>query len=236
MKTNSVLIGLALTAGAGAGVSATSASAATVGGIYACYACQNSGDPSIDAVLAAHPDVAYDGLLFEFKNTSNVAIAGGTFSLSAGSYTDSYAVGTIAANSDVIILPGLSNDGGVHPAGSLFAAVGYTMDTSDGQGAVNDSSAFAFTGLQGLLAVTSGSFTPSQSYLPYRDNPAYSTSFVGQGPNGDGGCNNCYFGQVATLSVPNPVSGTPEPGSWALMIGGFGLVGTAVRRRAVAVA
>ena len=230
MKSVSLTLGLAVAIGAG--LAATTAGATPVGAIYACYACQNSGDPSIDSVLAAHPDVASDGLLFEFKNTSGAAITGGTFSVSTGAYSDTFSVGIIAAYSDVIFLPGLSNDGGAHPAGSLFATVGYTMDTSDGQGAVTDSSVFAFTGAQSALAVTSGSFTPSQSYLPFRDNPNYLTSFVGQGPNGDGGCSNCYFGKIATLSVPS-VSGTPEPGAWALMIVGFGLVGGASRRRAV---
>lgn len=33
------------------------------------------------------------------------------------------------------------------------------------------------------------------------------------------------------LTIPGSVSGVPEPGVWALMIAGFGLVGTALRRR-----
>lgn len=33
-----------------------------------------------------------------------------------------------------------------------------------------------------------------------------------------------------------PVGGTPEPGTWALMLAGFGLVGTSLRRRVKAVA
>jgi hypothetical protein len=35
---------------------------------------------------------------------------------------------------------------------------------------------------------------------------------------------------ITDLSAP-PTGGVPEPASWALMLGGFGLVGTAMRRR-----
>ena len=38
---------------------------------------QNTGDTAVDAALAANPDVAYDGILFAFKNTSGFAITGG---------------------------------------------------------------------------------------------------------------------------------------------------------------
>ena len=33
------------------------------------------------------------------------------------------------------------------------------------------------------------------------------------------------------LAAPAVVSGVPEPASWALMLGGFGLVGSALRRK-----
>ena len=104
------------------------------------------------------------------------------------------------------------------------------MDTSDGDGGVSDSSLFAFTGSQGPLAVTSGVFTPADSFRPYRDNAAFSTSFVGQGPNGDGGCINCYFGEIALLSVPS-VGAVPEPSTWAMMILGFAGIGFMAYRR-----
>jgi hypothetical protein len=218
-------------------LAATSAGAATpIGSIYACYACQNTGDATIDAALSANPSVASDGLLFEFNNTSSTAITGAVFGVKAGSYTDSYALPTIAAHSSLIYLPGLQSDGGVHPNGSLFADTGSTMDTSDGDGNVNDSSIFSLTGKLGALTVTSGDFTPGEFVLPFRDNPANgSTTFVGQGPSGDGGCSNCYFGKIATLSVPSS-TGVPEPASWALMMVGFGLSGAALRRRRMAVA
>jgi hypothetical protein len=60
--------------------------------------------------------------------------------------------------------------------------------------------------------------------ISWRDNPNGSTSFIGDGPFGDGGCNNCYFGEIALLSVPS-VSGVLEPSTWAMMLLGFAGVG-----------
>jgi len=101
---------------------------------------------------------------------------------------------------------------------------------------LTDSSIFKFTGLDAGLAVSSttagsstgtpGTFTPGDPGLArqYRDNLANgATSFIGLGPNGDGGCNNCYFGLVATLNTP-AVGAVPEPSSYALLlITGFSL-------------
>jgi hypothetical protein len=216
------------------------ASAGTVGEILACYACTTAtGNAAIDAALAANPTVAVDGILFAIVNTSNTDITGATFSVSGPTLTDSFALPTIAANSTFILMPGLTNDGGVHTVGGLFEHVGFTQDTSDGEGNVNDTSAFSLTGLSGLLAVTSGIFHPGDAalILPYRDNPNASTSFVGDGPNGDGGCNDCYFGQIATLSVPDVVGATPLPGALPLFasgLGALGLLGRRLKRKASA--
>lgn len=198
------------------------AEAAVVGDIQACYSCQDTGNAAIDAALAANNSVAVDGLLLAFINTSGSAITNATFSVNTGSYSDTFSIGTIAANSTFIFLPGLSDDGGVHPAGSLFAHTGATMDTSDGDGSVNGNSAFSFSGLENGLAVTSGSFTPlSVGTQPYRDNPnAGNTDFIGVDGTGDPGCDNCFYGTLANLSTPN-VGAVPEPSTWAMMLLGF---------------
>src|ERR1017187_6079069 len=94
------------------------AHASVVGDILACYACQNTGNAAVDAALVANPSVASDGLLFAFENTSGTQVTNAVFNVTGSS--DSFNIGTIAANSTVIILPGLSNDGGVHTAGTLF--------------------------------------------------------------------------------------------------------------------
>ena len=47
-----------------------------------------------------------------------------------------------------------------------------------------------------------------------------------------------YQQSTATAAVPIAASapGVPEPGSWALLIGGLGLIGAAMRRRAMVAA
>jgi hypothetical protein len=136
---------------------------------------------------------------------------------------DSFALPSIGAGSTFILMPGLTSDGGSHLSGGLFAATGFTADTSDGDGGVTDNSIFKFTGLQGVLAVTSttfgsstaiaGTFTAADPGLfrPWISPSGGSTSFLGLGPNGDPGCTNCYFGEVATLNTPTAT--TPEPAS-----------------------
>ncbi len=123
---------------------ATPANAYQVGSISVCYACQNTGDPIIDAALTAHPNVASDGILFAFKNTSAYPITGGVLSVTGTSPSDSFALPTIAANSEFILMPGITSDGKSHPANGLFALTGF-MDTSDGAGNVDDTSVFRFT-------------------------------------------------------------------------------------------
>lgn len=223
------------------GAAAAPAHAAQVGQILVCYACQNTGNATIDAALTANPGVASDGLLFAFVNTSASNITGAHFSEN-GTPADSFALPTITAGSTYILIPGVTDDGGTHLAGGLFKTTG-VMDTSDGAGGVNDSTAFTFTGLDNALAVTSttagtsttvpGTFTAGDPGLiqPFRGNPTGgSTSFLGLGPSGDGGCSNCYYGLVATLDTPN-LTGVPEPGTPALLITGLGVIGWMARRR-----
>ena len=41
--------------------------------------------------------------------------------------------------------------------------------------------------------------------------------------------------QTETLTITDTAASVPEPASWAMMVGGFGLIGAAMRRKKVAV-
>lgn len=210
-----------------------SANAVAVLDIFACYACQNSGNAAIDAALAANPTVSSDGLLLAFINTGSSAITGAMFSVTNAAVNDAFSIGTIGVGATVILLPGLSNDGGAHLPGGLFEHTGATMDTSDGEGGASDASIFSFAGLTNSSPVTSGNIIPGEASLirTWRDVGATGrTSFLGLGPNGDGGCTNCYFGLIGNGNV-NVTAPVPEPETYALMLAGLSLLGMAARHR-----
>ena len=225
---------IAAAALASVAVFAPAASSAQSLDIFACYACQNSGNAAIDASLLANPSVPSDGLLFAFVNNTGFAISNAMFSVTSANPVDSFNIGSIAAGATFIMLPGLSNDSGAHATGGLFSSIGSTADTSDGAGGVNDASVFTFSGLAGGSALNSGSIIPGTPSLirTWRDLGATGqTSFLGLGPNGDGGCTNCYFSRIGSASIADSVAPVPEPETYALLLAGIGFLGWQSRRR-----
>ena len=224
MRLLKLLLAVALTGAA----LASPAYAVSVIDIYACYACQNTGNAAIDAALTANPSVAADGLLFAFANLSASPVTNAVFSVNNANPNDSFDIGTIGAGATVIVMPGLSDDSGVHPAGGLFSHTGSTMDTSDGDGGVSDASMFSFAGLVGSTAVVSGNIVPGEPSLimPWRS-PAGAgmTSFIGLGPNGDAGCTNCYFAKIGSVAA------VPEPNAVVFLVAALGLMIMEISRK-----
>lgn len=101
----------------------------------------------------------------------------------------------------------LSRTGGITPTVSLLAecpcGVTYTSDVFDLPGGLKD---FAFA----LNALEGADWSPS---LAKSGNSYYGEAFIGSGT-----------GTFAAI---------PEPATWAMLVGGFGLVGFAARRRRV---
>ncbi len=78
------------------------------------------------------------------------------------------------------------------------------------------------TGLQGFVG-------PGQVFLSY-----LGTSLFSATGNGQLNLASATSANVRLLYAYEPAGGVPEPASWALLIAGFGLVGTAARRRRLA--
>jgi hypothetical protein len=207
-----------------------SVQAASVGDIQAFYFVPTSQSSLVTSTFALQ-----DGPVFLIQNTSASPITNGVLSILVSgdnATADSYNVGAIAAGANAYVGPGLTNDGGSHPAGGFFSFTGAILDTSD-SGPSSNALQFQFTGLQGALAVISGIFTPATSLAPANDATIASMSFLGGPGNNDGPCNNCYGPRlIATLATPSSV---PEPASVVMagiaVLAGAGLW-LALRRRA----
>ena len=52
-----------------------------------------------------------------------------------------------------------------------------------------------------------------------------------EGATGNGGSVGADIDAVGAISTRAPVPSVPEPATWAMMVGGFGLIGAAMRRR-----
>jgi hypothetical protein len=158
-----------------------------------------------------------DGVVFRIDNLSATTLTNVTLNIGVGgdnATADSFAVGSIAAGSYVVVAPGLSNDGGA--GHTFFAHTGGIRDESD-VGPDGNGVPFSVTAQQGLLLPTTGTFTPDATKGQSTDHTIAVINFLG-GPD-DGACNDCFGPQVVALL---DVAAVPEPSSLVLLsCGGF---------------
>jgi hypothetical protein len=114
-------------------------------------------------------------------------------------------------------------------AGTTYVAFLDTFGLANNSGIANVASCLALAGcnsnsIPNLGTLVYGNVYPDQNTGQFNSDPAnirYSNAF------------NVVYD--ATFSATIAASAVPEPASWAMMIGGFGLIGAALRRRKVAV-
>jgi hypothetical protein len=185
---------------------ADSASATVIGDIQVCYNCSNNF-PGGGGVQ--------DGPVFEIQNTSADPITGGAFTANG----DTYDFGTLAGNANLVLIPGVSNDGGTHASGAFWSVIGGILDTSDA-GPNSNSTQFELTGTWDGLSTDTGIFTPASSDQASSNDGTITDgiNFLGGGPSSDGPCNDCYGpGVVATITASPAITPAPEPASLALL-------------------
>ncbi len=125
-----------------------------------------------------------------------------------------------------------------HAFESISNAGGLTLTSGYFTSAWNDGATLTVTGLSGattLFTTTAVLDTTGPSFLTFDWSGIDSVQFSIAGGTPHPGLLGAgdYFA-VDNLSIT--ANSVPEPASWAMMIGGFGLVGAAMRRRAVALA
>lgn len=100
----------------------------------------------------------------------------------------------------------------------------YTFNPLNGQGPLHSSG--SFTGLTpnyiylGFVD-SSGKVFPGNSLPPTLSLSSFNEAFIG-----------INYGQTTTISSLSRLSPVPEPGTWAMMIAGLGLLGFAAQRKA----
>lgn len=172
---------------------------------------------------AAAADFSYTGnlsdpnqvLLFNFNVGSSSQVTLRTYS---------YAGGTNAAGTVV-------GRGGFDPILALFNSTGALIDENDDGG--SNVPADPLTGsrydtfLTALLAP--GSYTVSvQAYSNFAIGPNLSNGFEGDGTFD--GRSSFFAFDILGVDTAAQVGAVPEPGTWALMLVGFGAVGASLRR------
>ena len=191
------------------------AGATTVGNIEVCYYCSHNFD-SVGL---------QDGPTFEINNTSATALTNVTFTANG----DTYNVGTIAASSSMILIPGVSNDLGSHSG--IWNVTGTILDTSD-LGPDSNTLQFQLTGLFGILTAGTGVFTPATSVQPLsNDGSASNINFLGGPGNTDGPCGDCYGPDIVALINVADATATPLPAALPLFASGLGALGLLGWRR-----
>lgn len=190
---------------------------------------------------------------FEFTPTNTTVPSIG---FSTGSFTDAngttFALSTLPAqpNNGVVDLnlldsTYLPSTGGYigktfvsDVLGSNYSKVTFTFDHaitsfgldfgSYGQGFTNKSDIFAFA-VTGLGTQTAFSTSGAPTFFGFTSTLGFTSITI------DTASTTQRVYDNVTISAPSDVAAVPEPATWAMFIGGFGLIGGAMRRRKAAV-
>jgi hypothetical protein len=218
MRTFSITLAITVAAAVGT-MCPLPAAALTVGNIEACYNC-GTGSEAQNFFQGVQ-----DGPIFEINNLTSTPLTSVHFTASG----DTYNVGTIAALGSVVLIPGVSNDGGVHSG--FWTVTGSILDTSD-FGPSDNTTPFQLTALFSAQSAGTGIFTPATSVQASSNDGAVTLgiNFLGGGPQSDGPCNDCYGPRViATINTDTTV--TPLPAALPLFATGLGAIGLLGWRR-----
>jgi len=185
--------------------------------------------------------VSFDGTNGANPDDSLTADASGTFygTTSLGGASNMGTVFSLTTSGTLTTLASFNEANGAAPQGPLIVdAAGTLFGTTTGGGASNRGTVFSLTKSGTLTTLvnfkeSTDGFAPHGGLIADAKGSLYGTT-LGITDFGSGVAGTVFRLRGAGFDVGPRV--VPEPATWAMMILGFGLVGTAARRRRVAAA
>jgi hypothetical protein len=163
--------------------------------------------PATQMTLFNQPFIAQWGLAgsFSFVSTNAIAIGGKSFAAGSNLLTATF------INDQTIFGQNQATSGGISAATSSGATIVYTSDFLDFSNTVNRDASFSMSAITSLVSNQNRGLNQAGSGTALRSFRATATG--------------------SFSSDPAPiVTAIPEPATWAMMLGGFGLIGGIARR------
>ena len=166
-----------------------------------------SNSPATQVTLAGQNYIAQWGLAgtFSFKSAQDITFNGQTYAAGANLLSATF------INDQTVMGQTQATSGGLTASTSSGATIDYTSDFMDFTNSVSRDAAFSLSAIQSLVGNANRGLNQASSSKALRSFRATATG---------------SFSHEAVETV----SAVPEPATWAMMLGGFGLIGGMARR------
>ena len=217
-------------------IAAVGVSAAQASTTITLYGFVNQGDAYTTTAADGHGAFTYDDDydVFVAQLTFDLSAFSGSTDPSSGYYGTAFSAadfanfsyyGVSSAFTPFIVTGGTPGDTIIADSGSITVNYGRTLDGTGGASQYTSFSVYGdgpvpLTTIDGVVVPDFSQIDPYSLLFSYEDHDGTDSNYV----------NHDATGFIFDIEV-STTSDAPEPASWAMMVGGFGLVGGAMRRR-----